>query len=425
MSLPTQPLGRSGAVSLMTLRVRVAAACWCALLATAACKEAPPPAAPAKPRAVQVLTLEARPQRTTGHYLGSLLSRSSVNVLPQVAGYIRKIHVKPGDRVAAGAPIVEIDARDENAALSSASAQVESAEAQRSLAEQLLVRAEALYKEGLATAQEIDQRRADVVAATAAVRAASAQVAQRKVALSNRTIRAAIPGVISEVNVRLGDYVTATTALTSVAESGLLELSVAVPASRASALAPGAVVEVLADDGRVLVSSHVSYIAPEADPRTQLVELKATFDNRVGLRPRELVRARVVYAESEALQLPLLAVQRQANRAFAFVVVAKGDGLVVERRLLELGPLREHGYLITAGLNAGERVAVSSVQALKDGAAVTIQAPKEDAPASAPGQGPGAGERPSAPAQPAKAATSAPGRTDGSGAAAPSAKSGS
>lgn len=339
---------------------------------------------PAKPRAVEVLTLAAQPVRTTGEYLGSLLSRGSVSVLPQVAGYIRAIHVRPGMSVAAGAPLVDIDARDENAALNSASAQAESAETQRVLAEAMLRRAESLYKEGLATAQEIDQRKADLAAATAAVRVAGATIAQRKVALSNRTIRAAIPGVIGDVNVRIGDYVQATSQLTSLARAESLELSVSVPAARARSLAIGAPLEVLADDGSVLLTSSVSYLAPEADPRTQLVEVKSTFDNSVRLRPSELVRVRLVYSTETVLQVPLLAVQRQAGRAFAFVVVPKGTGLAVERRLIQLGALRQNGYLVTGGLVEGDRIATSSLMQLKDGAAITIALPKTPEKAAAP-----------------------------------------
>jgi RND family efflux transporter MFP subunit len=368
-----------------------------AALAAAACSEAKPAAGPPPPRAVQVLTLAPTELRTTGEYLGSLLSRGSVVVLPQVAGYVRAIHVAPGEKVKAGAPLVEIDAREESAALSSASAQAESAKAQLGLAQQSLQRAEALYKEGLATAQEIDQRRADVAAATAAVRAAGAQVSQRQVALSNRAIKAAIPGVIGDVSVRLGDYVTATTPLTTIAKAEALELSVAVPASRARTLAVGAPLEVLAEDGSVLLPTAVSFVAPEADPRTQLVEVKATFENSVHLRPRELVRARIVYATTQALQVPLLAVQRQSSQAFVFVVVDgpadKGGGLVVQRRPITLGPLQENGYLVEGGLTAGDRIAVSALQQLRDGAPVTIEATLAGGDGSGAGSGGSAGAR--------------------------------
>ena len=339
--------------------------------------------APAQPppRPVEVLTIAPTPIRETGEYLGSLLSRGSVNVLPQVAGYVRKIHVKPGQRVAAGDPLVEIDAREENAALTSAGARAASARAGLVLAEKELSRAQQLNRDGVVSAQELDQRRADVDAAQAALRAAGADVSQRRVALSNNLVKAPVPGAIGEVSVRLGDYVTATTPLTTVAKAKALELTVSVPAARARGLAVGAPVEILGADGKVLVECQAFYVAAEADPRTQLVEVKATFDNTVGLRPNELVRARVVYRTGEAMQLPVLAIQRQSGQSFAFVVVERNGQTVVERRPVELGELGEDGYRIERGLSAGDRVAVSSLQMLRDGAPVVIQAP---APAAAP-----------------------------------------
>ena len=333
------------------------------------------------------MTIAPRAVRDTGEYLGSLLSRGSVTVLPQVAGYVRKIHVKPGERVAAGAVLVEIDAREEQAAVTSAGAQAASARAGLMLAQKELARAQQLNRDGVVSAQELDQRRADVAAAQAAVRAAGAEVSQRRVALSNNLVKAPVPGVIGDVAVRLGDYVTATTPLTTVAKASALELTVSVPAARARGLAVGAPVEILGEDGKVLIECQAFYVAPEADPRTQLVEIKATFDNTVGLRPNELVRARVVYRTSQAMELPVLAVQRQSGQTFAFVVVDRGGQTVVERRPVELGELGEGGYRIERGLEPGERVAVSSLQMLRDGAPVVVQAPAAAAPA-APAQRP-------------------------------------
>jgi RND family efflux transporter MFP subunit len=341
-----------------------------------ACGDEKEKAAAPPPRKIEVVKLIPEPLRITGEYVGSLLSRTSVHVLPQVAGYVREIHVKPGQKVAAGAALLEIDARDENAALSSAAAEARSALAQRDLARQSLKRAEALHKQGLAPTQEVDQRRADLAAAEAAVRATSASVSQKRVALSRRTISAAVPGVLGDVNVRVGDYVTATTPLTSIAQADALELTVAVSAARARGLATGAPVEVLGDDGGVLISTKASYVAPEADPQTQLVEVKATFENTAGLRPSELVRARVVFSTDQALQVPVLAVQRQAGEAFAFVAVTKEGKLVLERRLIQVGGLHERGYLVKGGLVAGDQIAVAPLHALKDGMAVVIDDPK-------------------------------------------------
>jgi RND family efflux transporter MFP subunit len=365
--------------------------------AVAACQAkaaGPPPAPP--PVEIDVLTLAPSEVRETGEYLGSLLSRDSVNVLPEVAGYVRKILVEPGQRVEAKAPLVEIDARVESAALESASAQADSARTALALAIQTRDRTQSLFKEGVISAEELERKNADVASSEAALRAATAQVSQRRVQVQNHVIRAAVPGLVADVRVRLGDYVTATTPITSISAADALELSIAVPAARARGLVLGAPIQILADDGSVLLESTAFFIAPEADPRTQLVVVKAAFQNTVGLRPSELVRARLVYATRQALQAPMLAIVRQSGQPFVFLLVEKEGKLVISQRPVTLGALGDRAYVVESGLAPGDRIAVSSMQMLREGSAVTIKAPPAAAPAT--------------PAPPASAPSAAPGK---------------
>lgn len=346
-----------------------------ALLATlllAGCekKAAQAPPAPPPPREVEVVTLAPAEVRDTGEYLGSLLSRESVNVLPQVTGYVRKIHVRPGQQVEVNAPLVEIDARQETAALDSAEAQFRSADARLDLARQTLTRTEALHDEGLVSTQDVERARADLRAADAAAKAAQAAVSQRKVQVQFHAVRAAVPGVVGDVLVRVGDHVNASTRLTSIAQADVLEVSVAIPAARARTLKPDTPVELLDEAGNVLVRSTVYFVAPEVDPRTQLVEVKAAFQNVAGLRPSELVRTRLVYDTQQALQVPALAVVRQSGQPFVYAVLDKDGKTVVERRPVTLGALGEQAYVLEGGLEAGARIAVSSIQMLRDGAPV-------------------------------------------------------
>lgn len=351
------------------------------LLATAACGKpaAAPPAAP-PPREVQALTLAPAELRKTGEYLGTLVSREGATVGAQVTGYVRKIHVKPGQVVAAGAPLVEIDAREQNAALDSARAARQAADARLKLAQQTRDRTEALLKEGLATAQEADRTRADVAAAEAEAGAANAQITARQVQLQFGVVRAPVAGVVGDVQVNVGDSVTPSTRLTTIGGAQMLEVDVAIPATRARGLTMGAPLEVLDTDDKVLVSAPISFIADQADPRTQLVEVHARFPNQAGLRPQELVRVRVVYGVGQALQVPPLAVVRQSGQPFVFAIVPKDGGLVVVRRPVTLGALGEKAYVLEQGLVAGDQIAVSSLQLLRDGAAVTIAAPKPPKP---------------------------------------------
>jgi hypothetical protein len=103
------------------------------------------------------------------------------------------------------------------------------------------------------------------------------------------------------------------------------------------------------------------------------------FDNTVGLRPSELVRVRIVYKTSQALQVPVLSIVRQSGQAFVYVVEQRPAGAVVARRPISLGLLSDQNYVVEKGLAAGDRIAVSSLQYLRDGAPVRPKAPAADA----------------------------------------------
>jgi RND family efflux transporter MFP subunit len=328
-------------------------------------KPAAPPA-----REVEVLTIAPSEVRDTGEYLGSIVSRKSVNLLPQVTGYVRKILVRPGQQVKVGDVMVELDARQETAALQSAEARLNAAASSEELAAKTFQRTQALHKEGLVTGQELDRAEAEAKAAEAASKAASAQVAETRVNLQFHAVRAPFPGTVGDVLVRLGDYVTASTPLTSITEGDLLEVSMTIPPERARSVKVGTPVEILNASGKVLLESSLYFVAPEADPRTQLVDVRATFSNSVGLRPSELVRVRIVYGKSQALQVPVLSVVRQSGQPFVFVLEDKAGNPVVSRHPITLGVLGEQSYVVEKGLTAGDRIAVSSLQALRDGAPV-------------------------------------------------------
>jgi multidrug efflux pump subunit AcrA (membrane-fusion protein) len=89
----------------------------------------------AKPLPVDVMELKPGPVRDAGEYLGTLISRRSITLYPQVAGYIQRITARPGQRVKAGQVLLEVDPRRERAGVRSAQAQRKSAEAQRRFAQ--------------------------------------------------------------------------------------------------------------------------------------------------------------------------------------------------------------------------------------------------------------------------------------------------
>ena len=61
------------------------------------------------PTDVQTVTLEPKPVPRSSEFVATVRSLRSTTVQPQVDGFVRQIFVKAGDRVASGAPLVQID----------------------------------------------------------------------------------------------------------------------------------------------------------------------------------------------------------------------------------------------------------------------------------------------------------------------------
>ncbi|MFY0563733.1 efflux RND transporter periplasmic adaptor subunit [Archangium lansingense] len=370
---------------------------WLVALVLAGCQRSPGQGGPqggaggpGGAQAMQVDVMELRPGqvRDTGEYLGTLISRRSITVYPQVAGYVQRISVKPGQQVKQGQPLLEVDPRRERAGLQGARAQRASALAQRQFARSTRQRAEQLLSEGLMSRQDYEQAEAQAAAAEASARAAEAQLQAQQVELGYYRVEAPFAGVVGDIPVKVGDYVTPQTVLTNVDQSRALEVSVAVPPERAAEVKVGRTqVAVLDDEGQPVVSAPVFFVAPTPDPRTQLVELKAAFDNTHGLLAGQVVHAQVVYATREALRLPSFAVTQQSSQYFAMVAV-QGDGgsMVAQRRPVKLGGLQGNYYELLEGLEEGTQVIVGSLQLLQDGQPIQPRPVKH-----LPGEGPGVG----------------------------------
>jgi RND family efflux transporter MFP subunit len=344
-------------------------------LAPAACKPKEAAGEPAEARGpalpVEVLVLEPKPVRDTSEYLATLSSRSSVALYPQVVGHVSKIFVKPGERVKAGTPMVQIDPSQPQATLDQLVATRKLKEATLHNAEEKAKRASSLFAGGLMSRQDFDQTQSDREVAAADVKAAEAQIQAQASQLRFFTIAAPFDGIAGDIPVKLGDLVTTTTKVTTVDQNAVLEAYVFVPVERAADLGPDSRVELLDARGSAVGESRVTFIADQATADTQAVLVKGLFPNAASLRAAQYVRARVVWSSRPGLSMPTTAVVRQSGQTFAYVVEGEGAAAVAKQRGVALGAIDGNEYVVTAGLKQGDRVIVSAVQKLRDGAPVT------------------------------------------------------
>jgi RND family efflux transporter MFP subunit len=283
--------------------------------------------------------------------------------------------------------LLVVDLRRERAALRAAQAQRASAVANREYARRTAERAAQLLKEGLMSRQDYEQAVAQARSAEANARAAEAQSQSQQVQLGFYEVSAPFAGVVGDIPVKVGDSVTPETALTRVDQSQALEVSIRIPVERTAQVQVGRTpVELLDSEGRPIVSVPVFFVSPTPDDTTQLVEVKAAFENTAGLRAGQLVRARVVYETRQSLLLPTYAVSWLGSQAFVFTVVPGDGGVVAQRQPVALGQVQGNAYELQGGLDAGTQVAVSGVQLLRDGQPVE---PRSAAPERPQGTGVG------------------------------------
>ncbi|HET7292949.1 MAG TPA: efflux RND transporter periplasmic adaptor subunit [Vicinamibacteria bacterium] len=306
-------------------------------------------------------------------YVATIKSRASAAIRPEVEGKITEIFVRPGTRVAAGAPLMQIDPAKQQATLKSQQDTLAAKRASVEYARQQHVRVKGLAASGITSQQDLDQAKAALDASQAELEALEAQVREQQVQLHYYTVAAPTAGVVGDIPGRVGDRVTADTTLTTIDQAGGLEAYVSVPVERAPQLHPGQAVQILDAAGQVLADTRLSFVSPQVDEATQTVLVKAKIDAAEGLRPSQFTRARLIWGTHEGPVVPVLAVSRISGRHFAFVAEEDKGALVARQKPLRVGDIVDGAYVVLEGLKAGDRVIVSGTQLLFDGAPVSPQ----------------------------------------------------
>ena len=336
-----------------------------------------PPPGGMPPTPVALAVAAASPVEDATEYVATLKSLRSTIVQPQIDGQITQIDVVSGQRVARGAPLMQIDARRQQAAVSSQQAEVAAREAAVGFARQQAQRTSELYAAGAISKQEQEQAATALQTAEANLKALQAQVQQQQVQLRYFTVAAPTAGIVGDVPVRVGNVVTPQTMLTTIDQNETLEVHIDVPVERAAQLKPRLPIRILSSDGtQELAQTTVTFVSPHVDDQTQSVLVKGTVPNPAGtLRASQYVRARIIWKTSDALVVPVTAVLRINGQFFAFVAEDAGGTLVAKQRAIAVGPIAGQNYPILSGIKPGERVVTSGTQKLADG--VPIQANPE------------------------------------------------
>lgn len=362
---------------------------------------------------VESLVLKSTPVSQSSIYQGTLISRFSVSLQPQVEGQVSGIFVKAGERVKAGQLLMLIDKRKQEAILNSTRAdaaaikssitqaqdmldtykvQRESLESNLVLNQKQYNRYSALYAQKAVSQQDLEKytdsltkakaelsvndtqisaQKSAILTAKSNYQRALSNIQEQSVQLKYYKIVAPYSGVIGDIPVKLGNYVVANTQLLSLTQNDPLEINIGLPVEKVFDIRIGLPVEVLDNNGVVVGRSTISFISPKVDTATQTILVKAILSNKSEiLKADQSIKARVTYSKAEGVLAPTNAISHLGGQDFAFVITNKGKQQVVMQRPVKLGSIQNNKYIVLSGLNAGDEIVSEGIQKLMDGAPV-------------------------------------------------------
>jgi multidrug efflux system membrane fusion protein len=337
-------------------------------------------APPRTPSAVQVNTAVAAVSDVPIYLggLGTVQAFYTATIASRVDGQLVKVAFKEGQMVKQGDLLAQIDPRPYQATYDQAVATKDKDAANLANAQRDLERYVTLAPQNFTSKQVLDTQKALVAQLTAQVKADQASIDSAKTQLDYTTISSPIPG---RTGIRLVDpgnnlLAASNTGIVVVTQMQPISLIFTLPEEDLGDVADGmkngtlAVQAMSRDDKTVLGTGTLTLVDNEIDQTTGTIKLKASFPNEDSkLWPGQFVNAKVLaQTKHNALTVPSAAIQRGPTGVFVYVV--KPDD-TVEMRQIQVGEDVEGKTIVTAGLQAGERVTTNNEYRLQPGIKVS------------------------------------------------------
>ncbi len=303
--------------------------------------------------------------------LGVARGRRSVNITAPASELITRVMFRDGQTVRAGQPLVELQAREEDAAIIEARARLAQAEREYE-------RTAALAERGIAPRVLAEQALSDLEVERASLQAAQAR-------LGDRVIRAPFAGVLGLTTVTPGTLVGPNTVITTLDDVGVIRVDFPIPERFVASLRAGTPVTATSDAyGDQPFAGRIAQLDTRIDEATRAVVARAEIPNPGGrIRPGALMRVAVSQGRRTSLAVPEAAVQYEGESAYVFRLAQGDRGFTAQRIEVDAGAA-EGGFVeILSGLDAGDRVVGSGLNRIQPGAPVTPAGATRPAPAGA------------------------------------------
>lgn len=320
--------------------------------------------APPAPEKLELVAAQEAPAPDVLVLTGVIAADQRSEVTADTQGKVVAVLVERGQRVKMGQPVVQLDVR--NAALSAreAAANLESARAQKQLAEQECKREQVLFEKGAITRSEYDRQMTQCTSTLQQVSAAQARADMINKSVSDGLVRAPFDGQVTEKSVAPGEWVAPGRTLFTLVDDDPLRIELSVPEAAVRAIQKDQKVELtaVAQPGKTY-SAKVTRVGGEINKSRALV-VEATLDPQTDLVPGMFAEAHVTIGQTPRPVIPADAVVQRGKQTHAFVAI-KGE---LQERIVQVGASPAPGQVaILQGIAKGDKVVAKVTEQITDG----------------------------------------------------------
>lgn len=309
---------------------------------------------------VSEAVVAVRPFSDQIRVLGVARGQRSVNVTSSTTELITRVLFADGQLVSAGAPLVELQAREEDAAIIEARANVNQAQREYD-------RYKALADRGVAPQVMLEQAETALETARASLQAAQAR-------RGDRVIRAPFAGRVGLTTVTPGTLINPGAVIATLDDTSTIRVDFPLPERYLNLLRPGAPITATADAyGDAPFQGRIALIDTRVNEATRAATARAEFPNPGGrIRPGMLLRVVVQQGQRQTPAAPESAVQYEGAGAFVYRMAPGQNGSTAQRVEVETGAV-ENGFVeILSGVEPGERIVGSGLNRIQPGAPVSV-----------------------------------------------------
>jgi membrane fusion protein, multidrug efflux system len=324
------------------------------------------------PRPVRTVTVESQADGETVSFTGQIRAQDTVNLAFRLDGRMIERQVSLGDVIAAGRIVAKLDSQNEENSLRSAQASLASAQATLTQARLAFGRQQELLKGGWTSRAKFDDAQEALRTAEAQVESAEAQRHIAEDRLGYTVLRADSAGAVTATGADSGEVVKAGQTIVQLAGMAKLDAVFDIPEHLIRTGPRDPVVKLaLNDTSQVQATGYVRQVAPQADSNTRTFQVKVGINNPPdGMKLGSTVTGRIKLAAPAGIAVPASALTEGDNHPAIWVVDRQTE--TVSLRPVDVLRYDAAGVVISRGLEKGDVVVTAGVQMLRPGQKVRL-----------------------------------------------------